>query len=130
MNSVAFTHAARVSCNNMTKVAIYKALKKLSKMYPFDPKACGFVNIPKDDRCPAILPRFTWDVKNDRMRNTKGQIVKPREHFESVPFGMITCPWKGVFQWPVDVNDPSKGWIVDVNEEEEEGERWEVVVCF
>lgn len=29
---------------------------------------------------------------------------------------MIACPWKGVFQWPVDVNDPSKGWITEADE--------------
>lgn len=37
LNSVAFIEAARISCTNLTKAAIYKELKKLTKIYPFNP---------------------------------------------------------------------------------------------
>lgn len=95
LNSMAFTDAARIATGNLTKAAIYKELKKLSKVYPFDPRHSGFVYIKKEDRCAAVLPGFTWDRKKDRMQNDKGQIVRPLEHFESVEPGDIACPWKG-----------------------------------
>lgn len=117
LSSVAFTEAARIPCTNLTKASIYKELKKLSAIYPFDPEHCGFVKIPKKDRYAAVLPGFFWDIAGDRLRNARGKKVKPPTSFESIEPEMISIPWKGTFNWPRDVNNPAAGWI-DIEEQE------------
>ena len=119
LTSRAFTTAARISCDNFIRAAIYRELKDLSELYPFDPERVGFVEIPEAERVAGRLPGYTWDEENDRLLTPKGKKIKPPDNFEMVPPTEIPITWRAFLQWPIDVNDPSKGWI-EGNEEEQE----------
>lgn len=117
MNSYALTEATTLSCKNVMRAAIYKELKKLSNIYLFDPRWCGFVDILVDDNYTVILRGYTWDVKNDRLRNPQGKKIKLPLKLESVSPEIISIRWESCLNWPKDVYDPDAGWIV-----EEEGQ--------
>lgn len=117
--SNAFTEAATISCKNLMKASIYKELKKLSKIYPFDPQYCGFVEIPDNKNVAVPLPGYTWDTEKDRLRTPKGKKVHLPVKLESVTPEVIPFRWESYMLWPVDVNDPFAGWIPEQAGEEE-----------
>lgn len=119
LKSKAFTMVSQISCDNLIRATIYDELKQLSNLYPFDPEHCGFV---KNEQSAKALLGWTWDEERDMLLNSKGKRVKPPENFQSVEPSEIPIPWKGKLHWPIDVNDPSAGWIQEEDEEEDGGE--------
>jgi hypothetical protein len=125
LGSQAFTVASQISCDGLISATIYDELRRLSEVYPFSPKHCGYTEIEESLRSARALPGWTWDEKKDRLVNAKGNRVKPPKNFLTASPVAIPCPWKGNFRWPVDVDDPKAGWIQEEEDDDEEEEEEE-----
>lgn len=113
LSSKAFTVASRLSCDKMTKAAIYEELSKLSNLYPFDPEYCGYIEIPEEKRTARALAGYTWDEQKDVLLNSKGKKVKVADNFRCLEPREIPITWKAFLTWPIDVHDPEAGWVED-----------------
>jgi hypothetical protein len=120
LGSQAFTVASQISCDGLISATIYDELRRLSDVYPFSPKHCGYIEIEESLRTARALPGWTWDEKKDRLMNKKGSKVKPPESFLTASPVAIPIPWKGHFRWPFDVNDPAAGWMPEEDDDDEE----------
>ena len=120
LSSRAFAVASRVACDKMVKAVIYEELSKLSKLYPFDPEYCGYVEIPEDRRSVKALPGYTWDQEEDKLFNSKGKKVAFPKNFMSVEPREIPITWGHWLTWPIDVNNPDAGWVGEGEGQEDE----------